>query len=135
MTTITAKLKKQWFSLVMWILMQRYTVEPAGIGIWFLAVLVSWVSVIVLILRISRCQAEFRWSDGEQSQRVMMTPLLPGGSPVQRPIQVRQIQKTPDDWAARSRRPGLKDNFPDPPGRHFHQLPVAIGEVKAVVIS
>ena len=58
--------------------------EPVMMGIWLLAITVSWICVIALVTRISRVQASFQWADLPQSRRPMMVP-LGGRHPAQPP--------------------------------------------------
>jgi hypothetical protein len=68
-----------WLSFVFSGVAQRFVrTDPVVMGIWLLAITVSWIGAIVLITRISRAQAAFRWSDLPQSRRPTMVPL--GGS-------------------------------------------------------
>lgn len=65
-----------WLSFVFSGIAQRFVrVDPVMMGIWLLTITVSWICALVLISRISRVQASFRWSDLPQSRRPMMVPL------------------------------------------------------------
>jgi Domain of unknown function (DUF4328) len=68
-----------WLSFIFSGVAQRFArTDPVVMGIWLLTITVSWIGVIVLITRISRAQAAFRWADLPQSRRPAMVPL--GGS-------------------------------------------------------
>ncbi len=78
----------------------RISHDPVMFGVWSVALVIAWISVTILVTRISRCQADFRWSDGPHSERVMMTPLPPRGAPSVAPLQVRRIHETGSGSAA-----------------------------------
>jgi hypothetical protein len=68
-----------WLSFLFFCSSQRYVgTDPVVMGLWLLSITVSWMCVMVLITRISRAQASFRWADLPPSRRPMMTP--PGAS-------------------------------------------------------
>ena len=80
-----------WLIFIVSNIIQRFSYEPAMFGLWALAIGVSWGCVVVLVTRISRCQARFRRPD--EPPRVRMTPLSrPQGSKLQ-PLQFRKIEQ------------------------------------------
>ncbi len=64
-----------WLSFIVSNVVFRFGRDPLMFGVWFLAIFLSWIGAIILVIRISRCQADFRWSDFPASERVAMVPI------------------------------------------------------------
>ena len=71
-------------------------------GVWFVATMISWIAIGVLVTRVSRRQAAFRWSDLPVTVRPMMMPL--GSRPMSalgsaRPLPPRRMPLQPKSYA------------------------------------
>lgn len=73
----------------------RFDHGSVGLAVWSLSVMVSWIGVIILVTRISRRQAAFRWPEMAESQRALLRPLPPRSLPGRPPIRARRIQPVP----------------------------------------
>lgn len=81
-----------WVSFMTSNVVLRFSQDPLIFGVWFLSVLVSWIGVMILVIRISRCQAGFRWPDGPPPQRAVLTPLL-----ARRPVRLPPVRPSASD--------------------------------------
>jgi hypothetical protein len=68
-----------WFSFLVRIFINRVAMHDEARLVWALVSVVAAALVTVLIVRISRRQASFRWGDSQEDARVEMLPLSQRG--------------------------------------------------------